>query len=79
MVTFELIAMHFVPPGIVKKNNSLYFIIKGYENLKEAIFYTWTTFPDRYHPISSSSDITQPIGKWRVGPKFGFRYLYNIP
>ena len=48
MVTFELIAMHYVPPGIVKKNNSLYFIIEGYDNLKEEFFYTWKTFPNRY-------------------------------
>ena len=77
MVTFEIIAMHYVPPGIVKKNNSLEFIIEGYENIKEAGFYTWPTFPDRYHPSSGSSDQTQPVGKWRVGPKFRFRYLYN--
>ena len=77
MVTFERIAMHFVAIGIVKKNNSIEFNIEGYENLKEAIFYTWPTFPDRYHLSSFSSDQTQPIGKWRVGPKFRFRYLYN--
>ena len=50
MVTFELIAMHVVPPRVVKKNNSLEFIIEGYENLKEPFFYTWTTFHDRYNP-----------------------------
>ena len=77
MVTFELIAMHYAPPGIVKKNNSLEFSIEGYENLKEEVFYTWTTFIDRYQPTSSSSDQTQPLGKWRVGPKFRFFYLYN--
>ena len=64
--------MHFVPPRIVKKNNSLEFIIEGYENLKEAVFYTWPTFPNRYHPSSGSSDQTQPVGKWRVGPEFRF-------
>ena len=48
MVTFELIAMHVVPPGIVKKNNSLGFTIEGYVNLKGVVFYTWPTFPDRY-------------------------------
>ena len=72
MVTFELIAMHFVPPRIVKKNNSLEFIIEGYENIKEAGFYTWPIFHDRYQPISSSSDQTQSIGKWILGPKFRF-------
>ena len=77
MVTFELIAMHVVPPGIVKKNNSLEFTIEGYANIKEAVFYTWSTLLDRYHPSSRSSDQTQPIGKWRVGPKFRFLYLYN--
>ena len=56
MVTFELIAMHSVPPGIVKKNNSLEFIIEGYQNIKEEVFYTWPTFLDRYHPNSGSSD-----------------------
>ena len=78
MVTFELIAMNSVPPGIVKNNNSLEFSIKGYENLKEEVFYTWLTFLDKYHPTSGSSDQTQPLGKWRVGPKFRFFYLYNI-
>ena len=48
MVTFELIAMHAIPPGIVKKNNALEFIIEGYSNLKEVVFYTWSTFPNRY-------------------------------
>ena len=57
MVTFELInAMHVVPPGIVKKNNSLDFTIECYENLKEVVFYTWSTFPDRYQLSSSSSN-----------------------
>ena len=64
MVTFELIAMHYVPPWIVNKNN--------YLDLKEVVFYTWTTFPNRYQPTSGSSDQTQPLGKWRVGPKFRF-------
>ena len=77
MVTFELIAMHFVPPGIVKKNNSLEFIIEGYENIKEEFMYTRPTFPDRYQPTLGSSDQIQPLGKWRVGPKFRFHYLYN--
>ena len=63
MVTFELIAMHYVPPGIVKKNNSLEFNIEGYENLKEVVFYKWTTFPYRYQPTLGSSDQTQPLGK----------------
>ena len=78
MVTFELIVMHSLPPGIVKKNNSLEFIIECYDNLKEAVFYTWTTFPNRYDPTSGSSDQIQPLGKWRGGPKFIFQYLYNI-
>ena len=69
--------MHYVPPGIVKKNNSLKFIIEGYENIKEEFFYTWPTFPDRCQPTSGSSDQTQPLGKWRVGTKFRFRHLYN--
>ncbi len=56
MVTFELIAMHYVPHGIVKNNNSLEFIIEGYANLKEVVFFRWPTFPDRYQPNSSSSD-----------------------
>ena len=77
-VTFELIAMHYVPPRIVKKNNSLELIIEGYENIKEAFLYTWPTFPDRYQSSSGSSGQTQPVGKGRVGPKFRFRYLYNI-
>ena len=49
MVTFELIAMHVVPPRNVKKNNSLEFTIEGYMNIKEVFFYTWPTFLDRYH------------------------------
>ena len=48
MVTFELITMHVVLPGIVKKNNSLEFNIEGYTNLKEVVFNTWPTFPNRY-------------------------------
>ena len=72
MVTFELISMHSVPLGIIKKNNSLDFIIESYENNTEAIFYTWPTFLDRYHPSSSSSNQNQPVGKWSVGPKFRF-------
>ena len=48
MVTFELIAMHVVPPGIVKKNNSLEVTIQGYVNLKEVVFYTRSTFTGRY-------------------------------
>ena len=63
MVTFELIAMHAVPPGIVNKNNSLEFTIEGYANLKEVVFYTWSTFPDRYHLSSHSSNDSQPVGK----------------
>ena len=47
MVTFELIAMHAIPPGIVKKNIALEFIIEGYVNLKEVVFYTWPTFRNR--------------------------------
>ena len=77
MVTFELIAMHYVPPGILKKNNSLEFIIEGYENLKEEVFYTCPNFLDRYQLSPGSSDQSQPLGKWRVGPTFRFQYLYN--
>ena len=77
MVTFELIAMHSAPLGIVKKNNSLEFITEGYKNLQEVVFYTWPTFPDRYKPSLGSTEQTQPVGKWRVGPNFRFRYLYN--
>ena len=77
MVTFELIAMHSVPPRIVKNNSSLELIIEGYENIKEAFLYTWPTFPDRYQSSSGSSGQSQPVGKWRVGPKFRFLYLYN--
>ena len=58
MVTFELISMHYVPPGIVKKNNSLEFSIEGYDNLKGVVLYTWPTFPDSYYPTSGSSDQT---------------------
>ena len=72
MVTFELISMHSVPLGIIKKNNSLDFIIERYENIKEVVFYTLTTFPDRYQPSLGSSNQTQPVGKWRVGPIFRF-------
>ena len=63
MVTFELIAMHFVAPRILKKNNFLEFRIEGYENLNEEIFYTWPIFPNRYHATLGSSDQTQPLGK----------------
>lgn len=77
MVTFELIAMHVIRPGIVKKNNSLEFTIEGYANHKEVVFYTWSTFPDRYQLSSSSSNDSQPVGKWTVGPTFIFQYLYN--
>ena len=77
MVTFELIAMHVVPPRIVKKKNSLEFTIEGYVNLKEVFFYKWSTFPDRYQLSSGSSNDSQPVGKWRVGPTFRFWYLYN--
>ena len=77
MITFELIAMHTIPPGIVKKNNSLEFTIEGYVNLKEVIFYTWPTFHDRYQLSSSSSDDSQPLGKWRMGSTFTFLYLYT--
>jgi hypothetical protein len=72
MVTFELIAMHFVPSRIVKKNHSLELIIEGYKDLKEVVFYTWPTFSNRYHPSLGSSDDTQPLGKWRVGPTLIF-------
>ena len=72
MVTFELIAMHVIPPGIVKKNNSLEFTIEVYVNIKEVVFYTWSTFLDRYHLSSGSSNDSQPIGKWIVGPTFRF-------
>ena len=48
MVTFELIAMYVIHHGIVKKNNALEFTIEGYMNLKEVVFYTWSTFLDRY-------------------------------
>ena len=78
MVTFELIAIHVVPLGIVKKNNSIEFTIEGYANLKEVVFYTWSTFPDRYHLSLGSRNGIQYVGKWRVGPTFIFRYLYNI-
>ena len=77
MVTFELIAMHVIPPRIVKKNNSLEFTIEGYANIKEVFLYTWSTFPDRYQLSSGSSNDSQLVGKWRVGPTFRFRYLYN--
>ena len=40
IVTFEQIAMHSAPHGIVKKNNSLEFIIEVYENIKDVVFYT---------------------------------------
>ena len=62
MVTFEIIAMHVVPPGIVKKKNALEFTIKGYANLKKVVFYTWSTFPDRYQLSSGSSNDSQPVG-----------------
>ena len=81
MVTYKLIAMHYAPPGIVKKNNSLEFIIEGYENFKESFIYTWPTFPNRYHPILGSSDQTQPLTKWRVGPNLDFAICiitYNL-
>ena len=77
MVTFELTTMHSIPPGIVKKKNSLEFTIEGYVNLKEVVFYTWSSFPHRYRLSSGSSNDSQPIGKWRVGPTFRFWYLYN--
>ena len=77
MVTFELIAMHSIVPGIVKKNDSVEFSIEGCENFKEVVFYTWPTFLDRYQPTLGSSDQTQPLGNWRVGQKFRFCYLYN--
>lgn len=77
IVTFELIAMHYVPPGIVKKNNSLNFTIDGYTYLKEVVFYTLKTFSNRYYPSLGSSNDSQPLGKWRVGPTFIFLYLYN--
>jgi hypothetical protein len=38
MVTFELIAMCYVPPRIVKKNNSLEFIIEGYKILRRMFY-----------------------------------------
>ena len=77
MATFEFLAMHSLTPGIVKKNNSLEFTIEGYANIKEVVFYTWPTFPLRYQISSGSSNDSQPIGKWRVGPTFRFWYLYN--
>ena len=42
MVTFDLIAMHSIPPRIIKNKNSLEFTIEGYANLKEDVFYTWS-------------------------------------
>ena len=39
MVTFELIAMHVVPPRIVKKKNSLEFTIEGYVNLMDVFLF----------------------------------------
>ena len=69
--------MHVVPHGIVKKNNSLEFTIEGYANLKEVVFYTCSTFSDRYQLSLGSSNDSQPVGKWRVGPTFRFWYLYN--
>ena len=77
MVTFELIAMHAIPLGIVKKKNSLDFTIEGYVNLKEAVFYTWLTFLDRYQLYSGTTNDSQLVEKWRVEPTFRFRYLYN--
>ena len=77
MVTFKLIAMHSIPPRIVKKNNSLEFTIEGYMDLKEVVVYTWKTLPHGYQLSSGSSDDSKPLDKWRVGPTFRFHYLYN--
>ena len=46
-------------------------------NLKKVVLDTSRFFLDRYQPTSGSIDKTQPLGKWRVGPKFRFFYLYN--
>jgi hypothetical protein len=72
MVTFELIAMHSVPLGIVRRNNSLEFIVEGYENIKEVVFYTWKTFLDQFQPTSDSNQQSQPPGKWKWGKHSDF-------
>ena len=56
IIAFELIVMHFVPPRIMKKKNSVEFTIEGYVDLKEAVFYARSIFPDRYQLSWGSSD-----------------------
>lgn len=40
MVTFEVIILYSIPIGIVKKNNSLEFIIEGCDDIKEVVTYS---------------------------------------
>jgi hypothetical protein len=67
MVTFQYIAVHSVPPGIERRNNSLEFIVEVYENLKEVVFYTWKTFLDGFQPTSNSNQQSQTSWKMVSG------------
>jgi hypothetical protein len=75
IVTFELIAILFVPIEIIKKKKPLEFIIYGYEDLKSLFCIHGQPFLiDTNHKFN---DHTELLGKWRLGPTITFFYLCN--